>query len=54
MLFIITAKREEPKEITFTFDRSKSTVTITGSGTLTVNDIKKWDTSEINTYALKG
>lgn len=47
------SEEEEPEEITFTFDRSKSTVTITGSGTLTVNDIKKWDTSEINTYALK-
>lgn len=47
------SEKEEPEEITFTFDRSTSTVTITGSGTLTVNDINKWDTSEINTYALK-
>lgn len=47
------SEEEEPEEITLTYDKDSNTVTITGSGTLTVNDLNKWSTAEINTYGLK-
>lgn len=43
----------EPEEITFSYDKASNTVTITGSGELTLNDIKNWDYSAVATSSFK-
>ena len=44
---------EEPDEITLSYDQASNTLTIAGSGVLTLNDIKKWNYTNLNTYGLK-
>ncbi len=39
--------------ITLTYDSDSNTVTVAGSGELTIDDINEWDTSNLNTYGLK-
>ena len=44
---------EEPDEITLSYDQASNTLTIAGSGVLTLNDIKKWNYTNLNTSGLK-